>query len=178
MCSFASIRASMSQVSSRVISVLAWHCSREYRGERSRLLGASSHTNPSLPTLDPAVHDCLPLHGLSIALAFPSLLLLPSVYLRPPLTLRDYSEFSSVFLAHRSSPFLASFFSLPFSISTYLSLSLSRQLLIPSSAQVSFVHFYLRNTLSQSHFLSRYLSYRLLHVNFTSSNVFSTSPKF
>lgn len=40
--------ASVNQVSSRAISALAWHCSREYRGERSRLLGASSYIRISL----------------------------------------------------------------------------------------------------------------------------------
>lgn len=33
-------------ISSSLVEV--WHCSREYRSERSRLLGASNHTNPSL----------------------------------------------------------------------------------------------------------------------------------
>lgn len=31
-----------------------WHCSREWRGERSRLLGASSHTDPSLAPFYPS----------------------------------------------------------------------------------------------------------------------------
>lgn len=126
-CSLAGIRARVSQVSSRAISALAWHCSREYRGERSRLPGASSHTNPS-PRFGPRslttvfLYMGSPSLFLSVSLFFslsPSFP--PFVCLRSLLTVRR-----GVFLCFlRFSPFPA---------------SSSLRLFIPSSSQAR-LHF-------------------------------------